>query len=271
MSDELAQTENNDKPEIGEMTAPIDDYLLGIADSLQRVQRQLNNTKVLSVDGMSYTTYQLPKLEFELKMSIQLSASSEDSDKKVFRAKPVGGQSSGSRSSEVEQASVIKGAFVAVPSDLGKPPPIPRTLVQELESGDFNVIINVQSVIGEPQAGIAVHYNIDRPLSEKLTNGLDGNKGKGVKVEWDKIYFDHALVNTDKEGNAFSKLTVDSSIKTRVAVIIDVLGKTETLVIDGTTKKTKVSNEEAAKKALDLIDHIKSGGSIFGLGGLFGR
>jgi len=102
----------------GEMvTAPIDDYLLSIADSLHRVQLQLNQNKVLSVDGKSYTTYQLPKLEFELKMSIEMDTTEHKDQRSVIKAIPVNpvntrsSNRSSTKSESVESASIIKGVF----------------------------------------------------------------------------------------------------------------------------------------------------------------
>lgn len=242
-----------------DLNSPIDDYLLSIAESLQRVQKQLNNSKVLSVDGQSYTSYHLPKLDFELKMSIQLETITEgDTQRYVFKAAPANTQKQSRSSSEITQASTIKGAFIAIPSDLGKPPPVNRTFIQKFSSHAFNVIINVQSVLGEPQAGIPVQYNIDRALSRDL------NKHQ---VDWEKIYFDLGRVTTTNEGNASSLLNIETAEETKVAVIIDVLGKTETIIVKGRQtdeRPLKLTSEQAAAKREDLLKELNKG-----LGGFF--
>lgn len=216
----------------GEMiTAPIDDYLLSIADSLQRVQLQLNQNKVLSVDGQSYTTYQLPKLDFELRMSIEMDTSVTDG-RSVMKAAPVNPSKtsrSSTKSQSVESASIIKGTFVAVPSDLGKPPPKIHTFVKKFSPTQYKVMVVVQSTVGEYLKDIQVHFNIDTEMSKKLL----GSKGSGSKTRMiNNATFQDAVVGTDENGMAFSLLKVSNSKNMpSVAVLIDVVGKTETIVI----------------------------------------
>lgn len=217
------------------MTAPIDDYLLSIADSLQRVQLQLNQSKVLSVDGQSFTTYQLPKLDFELRMSIEMDTSSTEgrSVMKAAPANPSKTTRSSSRSQSVESASIISGSFVAVPSDLGKPPPKIHTFVERFTKTQFKVMIVVQSTVGEYLKDIQVHFNIDKDMSAQLLEEENDSSKKRVgKRLINNAFFKDAIVTTDENGMASSILQISSSKNMpSVAVLIDVVGKTETIII----------------------------------------
>lgn len=222
---------NTDKS--GEMiTAPIDDYLLSIADSLQRVQLQLNQSKVLSVDGQSYTTYQLPKLEFELKMSIEMDTTvQEGQTRSVMRAVPVNpDQSSRSskKSQSIESASIIKGVFIAVPRDMGKPPPKIRTFIERFSKDEYKIIASIQSAVGEYLKDIEVHFNIDLEMSQQL------NAADNIEKELGKdTYLLEAIQLTDENGIASTTLHVgeEEMAMASIAVLIDVLGTTETVVI----------------------------------------
>lgn len=216
------------------ITAPIDDYLLSIADSLQRVQLQLNQNKVLSVNGQSFTTYQLPKLEFELKMSIEMDSVSQDGQtRSVMKAVPVNPSSSSSsrsskKSQSIESASIIKGVFVAVPSDLGKPPPKIRTFIERY-GNEYKIMVNVQSAVGEYLKDIEVHFNIDKEMSKIVSKSDD--------LEIEALHSDTclkaAIQTTDENGVAFTELQIsETEINgSSIAILIDVLGKTETVII----------------------------------------
>lgn len=217
------------------ITAPIDDYLLSIADSLQRVQLQLNQNKVLSVDGQSHTTYQLPKLEFELRMSIEMDSITQNGQSRsVMKAVPVNpSQTNSSRSSKqsqsIESASIIKGVFVAVPSDLGKPPPKIRTFIERYSTNEYKIMVNVQSAVGEYLKDIEVHFNIDKEMSRKSSEADNLN----IEALQNDTFLKDAIQTTDENGIAFTQLQVskEEMEMSSIAVLIDVLGKTETVII----------------------------------------
>lgn len=206
-----------------DITAPIDDYLLSIADSLQRVQQQLNYSKVLSEDGKSYTTYQLPKLEFELKMTIEMGTVQEDgTQRSVMKAVPVNQSSSSKKSQSITEASTIKGIFVAVPSDLGKPPPIIRTFLRSALEGppkEYEITVIAQSAVGGYLDGVEVQFNIDRDMS--------GNLSKNT-------YIKDGVRYTDENGQASTRLVIDKkdSPGATIAILVDALGKTETIFFE---------------------------------------
>lgn len=149
------------------LTAPIDDYLLSIADSLKQAQTRLNQNRILSTDGQSSIVYQIPRLDFELKMTLEIArqATQEGQEKPVIKGAPISNLTSTKRQI-AESASTIKGAFVAVPSDGGQPAPIIKTFLRKGASNLYSVIVHARSAAGSDLAGVKVEFNISRDLSK---------------------------------------------------------------------------------------------------------
>lgn len=214
------------------ITAPIHDYLLSIADSLQQVQQQLNHSKVLSEDGQSYTSYHLPKLEFELKMAIELDSVQEDGvQRAVMRAVPVNVTASSKKSQSVIEASTIKGVFVAVPSGLGMPPPIVRTFLRAVKSQEeYEITVILQSAAGGYLNGVEVQFNIDRDSSGKPPATGEPQRAKLL----DGTYLRDGIISTDENGRARTHLFIDKNEpdNSPIVVLVDALGKTETIVFE---------------------------------------
>ena len=59
------------------LTGTIDDYLLSIADGIEKAQAVLSKVRVPGQPGTPPTTYIIPSLEFELRMHVELSAAPE--------------------------------------------------------------------------------------------------------------------------------------------------------------------------------------------------
>ena len=213
--------------EVGiELTAPIDDYLLSIANSLQRVQKQLNNNKVLSVDGQSFTTYQLPQLEFELKMMVHLedTADNEYGNVTVLKAVPTSAVNKVSHTDELTESSTIKGVFVAVPSDLGTPPPVVKTFIEKV-NGKYRIAVYLRSAVGEFIPNTPVQFNVHKELTSRL------NGGKAVP---ETFSMNPGQVRTDEHGMSVANLVISDESKDikQLAIMVDVAGKTETLVVE---------------------------------------
>ena len=62
----------------GFLTGSIDDYLLGLADGIQKAQRQLSQMAITLQPGEAAVTYQIPRVEFELKMSLEVATPADD-------------------------------------------------------------------------------------------------------------------------------------------------------------------------------------------------
>lgn len=227
-------------------TSPIENYLLTLAHSLQHVQQQLNSAKVLADDGMSYTSYQLPKLEFELKMAIELEETTEEGQQKsLLKAVPVNITSTTKKNQSTTEASTIKGMFVAVPGNLGKPPAVIRTSLREITNSEYEITVLVQSAVGEYLQGVEVQVNIDPDLSARLSNKPNLKLSK-------KTYIKEGIIYTNENGVASTSLFLDpgdtvnilsifspkkgiqipgtGDLGNTIAVLVDAMGKTETII-----------------------------------------
>ncbi|MCP4665445.1 MAG: hypothetical protein GY849_03685 [Deltaproteobacteria bacterium] len=174
MTDEKLPVEQADDM----VSGAIEDYLLSLADSLQQAQRQLSLMKLPAQPGQPSITYQIPKLDFEFKMSMEMSKSTQKGEDgkepaMALRARPAGQQDSSSQSTSVEAASTIRGSFVAVPSEGGKPPPVITVSLKRISARLQGINVHIRTAVNEDLAGIDVHFNVDRDLSSKL-NSMEG-------------------------------------------------------------------------------------------------
>ncbi len=223
------------------LTASIDDYLLSLAESVCQAQRQLSQMRIPGQFGQSATMYQLPRVDFELKMSFEVTQSDAPGDSSMMgpqggrpgadkpvalRARPAGGQNKGARDTSAEAASIIKGSFVAVPAQGGKPPPMIRTFLERLSRHELKIRVEVRSAVGEVLKDVEVQFNVDRDLSRRLN---EADSIAGPRKGTDLLY---SMVRTDGEGNALNILKVDPNELNgaRAAVVIDLLGETETIL-----------------------------------------
>jgi hypothetical protein len=231
------------------ITASIDDYLLGLADGLQKAQRQLNQNTLVLQRGEPAVMYQIPRLDFELKLSLEVTTQTSDDGRQgpQLRFRPAGVQP-GSTSRTAEIVSVIRGAFIAVPANGGKPAPVIRMELRRIDRRRLEVKVLVASAAGEKLADIDVQFNVDRERSQMLTPVTDSSYETGrfddPLVPWDAASFDEkaelltgtrfwdGLVTTDRDGVAVGVLDVDPQERdgTCVVAVVDVLGQTETIV-----------------------------------------
>ncbi len=167
------------------LTAPIDDYLLSLADSLQLAQQRLYQNRILSTDGQPAMVYQIPKLEFELKMTLEIEqqVNEDGQSKPVIKGAPVTNLTSTKRQ-VAEAASTIRGSFLAVPREGGKPPPV--VSISLLKGGGKagntgrgdKVTVHVQSAVGADQENVKVEFNVNRDLSREWS------KRNNITLSW---------------------------------------------------------------------------------------
>ncbi len=172
------------------LTATVDDYLLSLADSVCTAQQKLNQTVIPGQFGQPATMYQIPQLEFELKMSFEIQQSlggagsiiggSSAGDDMVTKLKvrPVTVQGAGERGkASVEAASIIKGKFVAVPAERGKPPSIVTSSLEKAVDDPLGkrhkITVEAKSAAGELLDNVEVHFNLDRVLSKMVNEAHD--------------------------------------------------------------------------------------------------
>lgn len=206
-----------------DFAASIEDYLVGLAASLQHAQRQLSELPVVGDGSRPSVTYQLPKLDFELKLSLEVT---EDSS----RSTPSGSgvalrgrllNAVGSRSQAAEAASTIKGSFIAVPLSGGTPPPVLTTTLGRIGGDQLSVVARLQTATGEPLGSVPVHFNVDRTLADKLNEGINVPTALPVR----------AVVRTEADGTATNLVdATDDVAGTRVPVTVEALGRSTTVV-----------------------------------------
>lgn len=216
------------------LTASIDDYLIALGESLHKAQRQLSQLQTVVQAGDAPITYHVPRLDFEFRVSFELSRSEEaqaEAPGKAatsLRLRPAQPSPNAGRStSSAESTSVIKGSFVAIPTRGGKPPPIIRTALAERPDRRVEVRVEASTAAGERVVGVEVNFNIDRDLSRRLTltrfNQFAPRPGTG---------FLQGMVPTDASGLAIGVLAVDPGEQSglSLAMRVDVLGSAETIV-----------------------------------------
>src|SRR5574337_911629 len=54
------------------ISTSVDEYLISLANSINHAQRYISQLRVTGQDGQPSVTYQLPRVEFELKLLFQL-------------------------------------------------------------------------------------------------------------------------------------------------------------------------------------------------------
>ncbi len=220
------------------ITGSIDDYLLGLADGLQKAQRQLSQMALVVEQDQAPITYQIPRIEFELKMSLEVASASDTdpSARTVLRFRPA-------------------SPSLAIPARGGKPPPVIRTRLRAINLRLFEVTVQVSSAAGERLAGVDVQFNVDRERSRQLRTVGDAQQpvgffapdddseaarasrynsasfGDTVELSPGTGFWD-GLVTTDASGSATGVLNIDSQEApgARIVAVIDVLGQTETIL-----------------------------------------
>jgi len=191
--------------------------------------------------GQPSVMYQLPKVEFELKMSFEMETGGSDFNTLLpegnignmpkLRVRPANTQNSGN-STSIEAASIIKGSLVATPAKGGKPPAVIQTFLNKGDSaGEINLSVNISSAAGELLKDVAVQYNLDKEFSRKLNvnykkAGSDNHEFEaGTKLT-------SGVVKTNADGKSENILQIDpnESIGVTVAVVIDALNERETIL-----------------------------------------
>lgn len=216
----------------------IDDFLLSLAEGVSHAQVELARAGVSGPPG-AQVLYQLPRVEFELKMNLAVVQDQVLSQRyRYLRAirpndkhllfKPL---TSEEASSTLEIAATVTGAFIAVPANNGLPAPVMRTVVDPSDPQAPSVRVSVSNAAGEPMPGVEVQLNVDREESVALNRaaGLDFAVAPGTG-------FDQGVLVTDAGGTAHTVLRIDAGQAPGLLVIaIDALSRTDEIVYEVTT------------------------------------
>ncbi len=210
--------------EQGLISGSIDDFLLALADGVHKTQRQLSQMSIAMQPGQPAITYQLPKVDFEFKVAFELAAldPSDAAGTTALRLRPQG--TGPAQGASAEASSTIKGSFVAVPAQGGKPPPVVDIRLEKDSARTLRIQVSASTAAGEMLEGVAVEFNVERELSRQL------NLAAGLEHELsEKTDVWHGLVHTDSNGRAETVLEVDPEepANTLVAVLVDTLSESQ--------------------------------------------
>ena len=214
----------------------IDDFLLSLAEGVSHAQAELARPGV-SEPPDAQVLYQLPRVEFELKMNLTVVQDQGLSQRyRYLRAirpndkhllfRPL---TSEEASSTLEIAATVRGAFIAIPANNGLPAPVIRTLVDPSDPRAPTVRVTVSNAAGEPMAGVEVQLNVDREESVGLNQSAGFSVAAGTG-------FDHGVLVSDAGGTAQTVLRIDpGQAKGLLVIAVDALSRTDMIVYEVTT------------------------------------
>ncbi|MDO6513796.1 hypothetical protein [Neptuniibacter sp. 2_MG-2023] len=214
MSNQVAQGQN------------LDDFLINLADGLTQAQSRLNKTPVLNAYGQEALVYHIPKMEFELKLDMTSTASSEGNNQSSYKKTKLAFRPSTSTNQTQSASSVIRGVMIATPIDSGRPTPIITLSAVKSATNQVKIEIRCQDSLGEPLGNSTAEINIDRELSNKLNKQEKrGSLNRGTKLNL-------ATLELDAQGYASCQLQIaKTEAKNQIiAITADLLSQTETLL-----------------------------------------
>ncbi|MEX1367436.1 MAG: hypothetical protein AB1Z98_30190 [Nannocystaceae bacterium] len=226
------------------VTGTIDDLLLSMADGIVYAQQSLDRLRTVDAFGKPGPTYQLPYVDFELRVAAQFT---EDAvlDQRYGASAPaavpasakhlvmraVAPQDTTVAGFQGEIISSLKGRFVAVPPNGGRPPLVLRTSVQSTDPQTHVLQVELRNALGEAIANQPVHFNVDPLLSAELSDA-DGITLAGLRPG---TTLQQGVVITDAAGLATTTLSFDlgdpEPSNASVAVVIDAADRSEVLVV----------------------------------------
>ncbi len=213
----------------------LDDFILSLAEGVSYAQAELARANATGASQSAFT-YHLPRVEFELKMNLQVvedeGLSRRYSKLQTARVtnrhllfRPLAAEES---HSTLEIAAVVRGAFVSVPRNAGLPEIVLETSLDDRNRRAPVLSVRARSTAGEPSAGLQVEVNLDREESATLSSssGVAFSLASGTG-------FRQGVLTTDAEGHASVVLDIGAN-QTRavLALQIDAAGQTETLVYE---------------------------------------
>jgi hypothetical protein len=213
----------------------LDDFLLSLADGVTHAQAELARAGVSGPAG-AQVFYQLPRVEFELKMNLTVIEDQALSQRyrylrpirpndKHLLFKPLTGEEA---SSTLEIAATVKGVFIAVPPNGGLPMPVIQTTLDPTDPKAPVVRVAARNAAGEPLVGIEIQLNVDREESIALNQAA----GRGFSVA-EGTALDLSLLTTDANGAAQTVLRIDRAQVAGVLVLaVDALSRTDIIIYE---------------------------------------
>lgn len=224
------------------VSGTIDDLLLSMASGLVHAQRQLDQLQTVDALGRPGPTYQVPYLDFDLRVTAQFVTNPALDQKYASKALAPGGSrhlvmraiqpaDTTLEGFKGEIVSNLRGRFVAVPPNAGKPPLVVTTAVEQIDDQHHGLRVAVRTALGEAVPGLEVHFNLDAALSVALSEA-DGIAIVGLQPS---TVLAQGIVITDASGLATTTLATSAASPeptgTSIAIAVDVAGRLEHLVV----------------------------------------
>lgn len=161
-------------------TFALQDILLGISDSLNEAQQSLRDAEPYDAFGRPNTLYQLPYLDFQLKVTSEFESTVESTGTaapmqaiRFGAVRQPATSTNTSSNSKTEILSTLSGRFVASVPNEGLPQTIIQvktTVAEDPIAGFYEVELEVElsNVAGEKLADSLVEINLDEEASEAL-------------------------------------------------------------------------------------------------------
>lgn len=192
-------------------TFALQDILLGIAESLNEAQQALRDAPPYDALGRPNTMYQLPYLDFNLKVTSEFESeqaqTAEEQPRKAIRfrsAKEVA-TTKNNTSARTEILSTISGRFVAAVPNEG----LPQTIIQVkngaasvTQDGYYQQELEVQlsNAAGERLVDSIIEFNYDAEASAALN--------QGTIIDEPAVIFAKSEVKTDSNGLAKTSISM---------------------------------------------------------------
>jgi hypothetical protein len=224
------------------VSGTIDDLLLSMAEGLVHAQAQLNQLQTVDALGRPGPTYQLPYLDFDLRVTAQLVIAPRLDQKYANKVLAPSGSNhllmraiqpadSTLEGFKGEIVSNLRGRFVAVPPNAGKPPLVVTTAVEQVDAQHHGLRVAVRTALGEPVPGLEVHFNLDAALSLVLSTA----DGVTIAALQPTTVLAQGIVLTDATGLAQTSLVTSAATPepagTSIVIAVDVAGRLEHLVV----------------------------------------
>lgn len=224
-----------------EILTTIDDYLISIADGLRHAQDELSRQGSSGAAGQS-VSYYVPKLDFELKMTLRVVEDTTLSTRygrddlstvanKHLAFSPITADQTSKSNFSAEIISTIRGSFVAVPANDGLPAARLKTQVSvdPTNARRVAVIATLRDATGRALPGVEVQFNLDRDDSQALSleAGVRASPliAAGTTLE-------AGVATTGADGVASTTLVLGPRQATgsMLALVIDAAGQSDTHV-----------------------------------------
>jgi len=188
----------------------LEELLVSMAEGVREAQVALNRAPVLDPSGRPLAVYQLPYLDFVIRVDVETRTSSGGRPVALLSmAKP-------QSSSTADVHSTISGRLVATPSGEGLPLPRINVVAGGNIGGVAALSLTVTNSAGERLANQPLELNIDDADSKELSAA----RGVTATTRLPGTRLRDALLTTDTDGRATTALLIDGAQAGKGVVVV---------------------------------------------------